>query len=419
MALRKIRIEDLANPILNERQKTALAYGESVDVDLSVQTVLAAAVERTRLEDFGPDDFRERLGLWLSVVDDDPTRTGIGRMIHFNDCVRYAAARLRIRDLLAKHPEIRELEIKKPIIVVGLPRSGTTHLVNLIAADQRLRSMPLWEGQEPVPDPAEKPDSEGLDPRWTRCDAVWQQMKSNSPPLAAMHPMEPDHIHEELELLLPDFTSYNLEWVARCPRWRDYYLAHDQTPHYQGALLDGLKILQWYKPRERWVLKCPQHLEQLGPLMTTFPDATIVVTHRDPVSVIQSAATMLSYGSRMSYRTPDPERYLEYWHDRVRRLLESSVRDRHRLPTDRTIDVLFHEFMADDMATVEQIYEGAALSLTTTARRQIDAYRAAHPRGSEGQIVYDLRADFGTTPEELRKAFDFYFEKFAVREEVK
>jgi hypothetical protein len=419
LALRKIRIEDLANPILNEQQKTALAYGESVDVDLSVQTVLAAAVERTRLEDFGPDDFRERLGLWLSVVDDDPTRTGIGRMIHFNDCVRYAAARLRIRDLLAKHPEIRKLEIKKPIIVVGLPRSGTTHLVNLIAADQRLRSMPLWEGQEPVPDPAETSDSEGFDPRWTRCDAVWHQMKSNSPLLAAMHPMEPDHIHEELELLLPDFTSYNLEWVARCPRWRDYYLAHDQTPHYQGALLDGLKILQWYKPRERWVLKCPQHLEQLGPLMTTFPDATIVVTHRDPVSVIQSAATMLSYGSRMSYRTPDPEWYLEYWHDRVRRLLESSVRDRHRLPTERTIDVLFHEFMADDMATVEQIYEGAGLSLTTTARRQIEAYRAAHPRGSEGQIVYDLRADFGTTPEELRKAFDFYFEKFAVREEVK
>jgi hypothetical protein len=419
LTVQKIRIDDLAKPVLSEQQKTALAYGESLETDLSIEAVLAAAVERSGLDDFGPDDFRDRLGIWLSVVDDDPDRTGIGRMIHFNDCVRYSVARLRIRDLLEKHPEIRELEIKRPIIVVGLPRSGTTHLVNLIASDQRLRSMPLWEGQEPVPDATEKLAPGGVDPRWSRCDAGWQQMKSNSPLLAAMHPMEPDHIHEELELLLPDFTSYNLEWVARCPKWRDYYLAHDQTPHYQGALLDGLKILQWYKPRERWVLKCPQHLEQLGPLMTTFPDATIVVTHRDPVSVIQSAATMLSYGSRMTYRTPNPEWYLEYWHDRVRRLLESSVQDRHRLPTDRTIDVLFHEFMADDMATIEQIYELAELPLTNEARQQIDAYRTAHPRGKDGQVVYDLRADFGTTPEELRGAFDFYFDKFAVRKEVK
>jgi hypothetical protein len=418
LAVQKIRIEDLANPVLSERQKAALAYGETLETDLSVQAVLTAAALRAGLEDFGPDDFHERLSLWLSVVDRDPNRTGIGRMIHFNDCVRYAVARLRIRDLLKRHPEIRDLEIKAPIIVVGLPRSGTTHLVNLIAADQRLRSMPLWEGQEPAPDPAEKPGADGVDPRWLRCDAVWQQMKSNSPLLAAMHPMEPDHIHEELELLLPDFTSYNLEWVARCPEWRDYYLAHDQTPHYQGALLDGLKILQWYKPRERWVLKCPQHLEQLGPLMTTFPDATIVVTHRDPVSVIQSAATMLSYGSRMSYRTSDPEWYLEYWHDRVRRLLEASVRDRHRLPADRTVDVLFHEFMADDMATVERIYEHADLPMTNEARRQISAYKDAHPRGKDGQVVYDLRADFGTTPDDLRKAFDFYFDKFAVRMEV-
>jgi hypothetical protein len=145
--------------------------------------------------------------------------------------------------------------------------------------------MPLWEGQEPVADPNEKPGADGIDPRWHRCNAIWDQMRTSSPLIAAMHPMEPDHIHEELEFMLPDFTSYNIEWIARSPKWRDYYLAHDQTPHYQGALLTGLKILQWANPRERWVLKCPQHLEQIGPLMSTFPDATIVVTHRDPMSI--------------------------------------------------------------------------------------------------------------------------------------
>ena len=419
MAAQKIRIEDLADPVLTPAQQAALDYGESVETDLSVQAVIDAAEEATGLSDWGPEDWKERLSVWFDEMNDDDNRTGLGRMILFGDSVRYAKTRLRIHDLLARHPEIHDVRIERPIIVIGLPRSGTTHLVNLIAADQRLRSMPLWEGQEPVPDPNEKPGDDGIDPRWHRCNAIWEQMRTGSPLIAAMHPMEPDHIHEELELMLPDFTSYNLEWIARAPRWRDYLLAHDQTPHYQGALLTGLKILQWYRPRERWVLKCPQHLEQIGPLMATFPDATIVVTHRDPVSVIQSAATMTAYSSRQNYHHTDPQWYLEYWHDRIRRLLEASVRDREMLPSDRTIDVLFHEFMADDVGMVEKIYEVAGLPMTNEARQQIDAYMTAHPRGKDGQVVYDLREDFGADPAELRSAFDFYCERFPVRLDVK
>src|SRR5262245_47884339 len=222
----KIRIDDLAKPVLSELQRAALAYGESHPVELSVSAVLRAAVERTGLEDFGPDDFRERLALQLDEVDRDPERTGLGRQGIFGDQVRYAANRLRIRDLLKRHPEIHEQEIRAPIIVVGLPRSGTTHLVNLIAADRRLRSLPLWESQEPVPDPRERPVPGGVDPRRARSAQAWEQFRSTAPLIASMHPMEPDHIHEELELLCPDFTSYNLEWIARVPRWRDYYLAH-------------------------------------------------------------------------------------------------------------------------------------------------------------------------------------------------
>jgi len=413
----KIRIEDLHDPILSDIQKGALAFGEANRVELSVDAVLEAAVERTGLSDFGPDDFRERLGLWVGEVDDDPERTAVGRMGVFNDCARAAANRLLIHDLLRRHPEIHDQQIERPIVVVGLPRSGTTHLVNLIAADHRLRSMPLWEGQEPVPNPREEASPDGVDPRYARSAAGWEQMRTGSPLIAAMHPMNPDHIHEELELMLPDFSSYNQEWVARSPKWRDYYLAQDQTPHY-AYLKTVLKILQWYRPRERWVLKSPQHLEQLGPLLATFPDATIVVTHRDPVSVIQSAATMLAYGARVTYKSPRPRWYLDYWADRIRVLLEASVRDRHLLPEGRTVDVLFHEFMADDVATVERIYQVAGLPMTDTARAQIAAYLEAHPRGKDGQVMYDVRKDFSAEPTELRAPFDFYRERFAIREEV-
>ncbi|MCR9095327.1 MAG: sulfotransferase [bacterium] len=420
MAGEKIRIEDLANPVLTPPQKAALDYAETQTIDLSIPAVVNAAEEATGLSCWGPDDWKERLGVWFDEMNADDNRTALGRMILFGDCVRYATTRLRINDLLDRHPEIHDVKIERPIIVVGLPRSGTTHLVNLIAADQRLRSMPLWEGQEPVPDSNEKPGEDGIDPRWHRCNAIWERMQATSPLISAMHPMEPDHIHEELEFMLPDFTSYNLEWIARAPKWRDYYLAHDQTPHYQGALLTGLKILQWMKPRERWILKCPQHLEQIGPLMATFPDATIVVTHRDPISVIQSAATMNAYASRQNYHHTDPQWYLDYWHDRIVRLLRASVRDRDQLPSDRTYDVLFHDFMADDVGTVEKIYEVAGLEMTADARGQIQAYMDAHPRGKDGQVVYDVRKDFGADPAELRKAFDFYFEAFpGVKVQVK
>ncbi len=229
----RIRITDLREPRLTEVQRLALEYGDRNPVELTEESVLGSAVERTGLDDFGPDDFRARLRLWLEEVDADPERSGLGRLTLFRDCVRYASNRLRIRDLLAAHPEILEVEIAAPIIVVGLPRSGTTHLVNLIAADTRLRSLPLWESYEPVPGPGDPGAPDGADPRYRRAEEDWRSMEAMLPHLAVMHPMRPDHVHEELELQLPDFSSYQLEWVARVPRWRDYYLSHDQTPHYR------------------------------------------------------------------------------------------------------------------------------------------------------------------------------------------
>ena len=414
----QIRIDDLAAPVLSDLQRMGIEYGDSVHTELTVDAVCAAAVERTGLDDFGPDDFRERLAVQLDEMNADGERTGLGRMLMFGDCTRYAANRLLIRDLLARHPEILDIGITKPVIVLGLPRSGTTHLVNMLAADTRFRSMPLWESYEPVPNPNEPVLVDGVDPRWTRCEAAWQAMKTGAPFIAAMHPMNPDHVHEENELMAPDFSNYNLEWVARTPQWRDYYLAHDQTEHY-AYMKTVLQIMQWYRPRERWVLKSPQHLEQIGPLLTAFPDATIVVTHRDPVAVVQSTITMLTYGARTAYRSTRPEWYRDYWTERIGKLLDASLHDRHLLPADRTIDVLFHEYMADEMGTLRGVYDCAGIELTDQARAEHAAYLDAHPRGKEGQVVYDLRGDFGVTPEEVRSRFGAYLDRFPVRLEVK
>jgi hypothetical protein len=416
-ASREIHIDDLADPQLTDIQRGAIEWGETQTVDMSIDGALRKAVEATGLDDFGPDDFRERLELWLREPADDPDRYVLAQMNLVSHMVRYASNRLLQVDLLKRHPEIRDIEIREPLIVIGLPRSGTTNLVNLLASDSRFRSMPLWESYEPVPHPRDVPGDDGVDPRWTRCNQAWEGMKAVVPYVAAMHPMEPDHIHEEIELQLSDFSSYNQEWVARVPRSRDHYLAHDQTSHYEW-MRTGLQIMQWHRPRDRWVLKSPQHLEQIGPLLSVFPDATIVVTHRDPVAVVQSTITMMAYSARMAYRNTQPEWYLDYWTDRIRRLLDASIRDRHLLPADRTVDVFFDDYMADEIGTLRRIYDTAGIELTATALAEIEAYRTAHPRGVEGRVVYDLRNQFGTTPEQVREPFGAYFDHFPVRIEV-
>jgi len=412
-----IRITDLAAPVLDEAQQAAIRWADHQGFDFSVEAVTAAAVARTGLDDFGAGDFRERLAVWLEAVEGDEGLNGLGRMLVHGHVVRVLANRLRLEDLSRRRPEILAEEVRAPIIVAGLPRSGTTHLLNLMSADERLRSLPYWESMEPIPAPGEGPGRDGRDPRYLRCLASYEAQIEQMPLLRAMHDMPPEHIHEEIELLEMDFATYNVEWLARVPRWRDHYLSLDMAVHFE-YLRKALQALQWLRGPRRWVLKCPQHLEWLPQLHAAFPDATIAVTHRDPVAVIQSAITMLAYGDRTRRHRVDLDELAGYWIDRVERLLRACVRDRDAIPAGQSVDVLFHEFMADDLGMVARIYEKAALPFDDEARARLQGHMDRHPRGRFGRVVYDLAADFGLDPADVRKRFDFYFERFGVRVEV-
>jgi hypothetical protein len=143
-----------------------------------------------------------------------------------------------------------------------------------------------------------------------------------------------------------------------------------------------------------------------------FPDATVAITYRDPVEVIQSAITMIAYGERMTYPTIDTQGLLDYWTDRVEKLLRACVRDRHVWPEAQSVDVPFDTFMADDMAVVREVRAKAGLPETEKANREVRAFIEDHPRGKHGQLVYHLERDFGISPAELRKRFDFYYEAY-------
>ena len=414
-----VHIDDLATPRLTTIQRMAIRAAEEQQrtVELSTETVLRAARAQTGLTHFGAGDFEGRLSLWLQCAREDQGLNALGRMSIFADCVRYAANRLKLEDLLLRHPQILHEAIQQPLIVAGLPRSGTTHLVNMLAADQRLSAVPYWEMREPVaPGNEPTPTDARDDPRYQRAEQAWQQLDATLPLLKNMHPMDPAHIHEELELENLDFSSYNLEWLARVPQWRDYYLAHDQTPHY-CYLRKVLQAIQWQRRQHsdqpvRWVLKSPQHLEQLVPLRNTFADATFVLTHREPAAVIASIATMLAYGDRLRRTDTDPAGVANYWIERVDTLLRACVRDRAQLPAEQSIDIRFGDYMQDEMATLADIYRCAGLPFDGPAQQQLQDYQAANPRNKYGEIRYALEADFGIATESLNDRFAFYRERF-------
>jgi hypothetical protein len=227
--------------------------------------------------------------------------------------------------------------------------------------------------------------------------------------------MTVDHVHEEIQLLAIDFSTMLFETIAPMPAWRDNYLARDQRPSY-AYLKRILQAMQWLRGGTRWVLKSPQHLEQFPALVDTFPDATFIVTHRDPVSVTASMITMLAYSARIGHQHVDLPWIGRYWSERLEQMLGACVRDRGVLPPDRSMDMRFDEFMADDMGMVARIYELAGQPMTGEGEAAMTAFMADHPRGRHGGVLYDL-AQFGLDGKQLRESMAFYTERFGVSEE--
>ncbi|MGO9340939.1 MAG: sulfotransferase family protein [Acidimicrobiales bacterium] len=406
-----IRIDDLCEPRRGPEEQAMYEFALGMTVKLDADELLSQARADTGLTHFGSDSLIERLAVQTRAVDEDRGLSGLGRHIVRNRLLGLLKARLRFEDFLVRHPEARDVALEPPVIVVGLPRSGTTHLVNLLASDSRVRSMPWWEVVEPTPVMGDGPGRDGLDSRYRRCLAGYESSRRVAPLTALMHDRPPWSIEEECELLDLDLCSYVLEWHARVPLWRDYYLGLDQRDHYAFLRLE-LQVLSYLRGPNRWVLKSPQHLEQLGPLMEAFPDATVAFTLRDPVAVLQSAITMLAYGDRLRRVQIQPDELAAYWIDRIERLLVASVRDGHLIPSAQRVDVEFGQFIAGDLAMAEKILATACLEPNDRCRSELSAYLAGNPRSREGRVIYDLRGDFGLDPDDIYDRFAFYFDFF-------
>jgi hypothetical protein len=412
-----VRITDLAHPVLPD---DVVALRESVreiaaGLPFSLDALEEQAVAEAGLDDFGDDLYREPYTVLLSALEREGGLGPLGRLSARGQLVQFLKNRLLVVDYLRRHPDAARIEIAAPIVIAGLPRTGTTHLHNLIAADPALRSLPYWESVEPVRPLAEQGLRFDVDPRWQRCESALAQQDHVVPYMRRMHDMYPDHVHEEIHLLAIAGSTMLFDCFAPVPSWREWYKATDQTPYYQWAR-KVLQVLQHQRGPSRWVLKSPQHLEQFGPLLAAYPDAFVVLTHRDPVSITASFCTMVTYTARVSQERVDPARFGRYWAGIIEDFLRAAVDDRALLPADQSLDVRFHDFMADDVATVARIYDLAGQPFTVEVERAMHAFMADHPRGKWGSVDYHL-SDFGLDPDERAAALAFYTDRFAVRRE--
>ncbi len=405
-----VHLDDLAEPRFSEeaQQIRDVMASMAPDFPLDADVLHAKAAAETGLADFGADDYRERLDVYLAALQDIPTMQPVGIVNHHAQLLQWLKNRLLLTDLLARHPEINDIELLPPVVIAGLPRTGTTHLHNMLAAPPTFRTMPYWESNEPFPLPAEA----GIepDPRRARMDVAVEVLNIVMPRFPLMHEMTTDHVHEEIQLLANDFSTMLFETLAHVPRWRDYYMTHDQTTHYE-YLKTQLKAMQFLRGGRRWLLKSPQHLEQLPVLNAVFPDVFVIFTHRDPAPVTLSMLAMITYSARM-YCSPVPVHDIaSSWVERLGLMLDALVRDRDTIAPQRSIDVRFDEFMADEMAVAAHVYDKAGEALDDEARAAISGYLAGHRRGRLGTVATSPEM-FGLTARDLRDPFAAYVARF-------
>lgn len=365
------------------------------------------AREATGLDDFGAADYRDRLDRYLTELRDIDMH-GPGIVNFHSQLVQWLKNRLLLTDLLTRHPEIHDIELIPPVVIAGLPRTGTTHLHNMLAAAPTFRSLPYWEGVEPYPLPAES--GQVPDPRITRMDTAVQVMDTLMPHFALMHEMTTEHAHEEIQLLANDFSTMLMETLAHVPRWSAYYRSQDQTGSYEYLRMQ-LKALQFLRGGRRWVLKSPQHLEQIEVLDAVFPGVVVAFTHRDPLPVAVSMIAMITYSARMYSDRVDVPGIAAAWVQRLGSLLDGCVRQRDTISPQRSIDIRFDDFMADESGTARGLYDLAGESFDEPARTAIEAYLHGHRRGRLGRVATSA-AMFGLDEDELRARFAAYYERF-------
>ena len=384
--------------------------------ELSPEKLLGSAVAETGLDDFGGNAFREGLDRATEAFERTPL-TASGRERIAERIVADLANRLRIEAWYKLHPEIERQEIEGPLLVCGLPRTGTTATVAMLALDSRFRFPRRWEGRSPVPPPVA--GEEDRDPR-----AVAAREAAKQYTAGAMHLYDPDGPDEDL-LLFSGLDMRNFYGMYPMPdSYVEWWVQDDfhSTFAYHARVL---KLLQSRRPPNHWLLKAPVHLFKLETFAAQYPDAKFVMTHRDPVKIITSVASIYQslYDGRWhegAGAEPDcvpgavdkhwtGRRALTFWSEAIRRGMAA----RAKIGEHRFVDVYNSEVVRDPIGTFEKLYDDLGLELDATLRGKLEDYHRRNAQGSHGEHAYTPE-EYGLSDQVVRAEFEAYIDRFGV-----
>jgi hypothetical protein len=377
---------------------------------LDPDALIAAAREQTGLDDFGGDDFREGLELLTKSIAQQSRLSKDGLAAASQQFVHLLATRLQIEHFYREHPQIEEQDVPEPVFMLGLPRTGTTALAALLQCDPERRSLLTWESSSPLPPP--ETASRDTDPRIAATQAGIDARHAAVPGLRAMYDASATASSECHDLLGMTFRTEHFCGQFWVPDYLAWQRDCDMAPAYRYHRR-VLKLLQWRCGPNRWHLHSPVHMLSLPDLLSVYPDALFLMTHRDPVPVLGSVCSLIGTLAALAGPGPDPAELgrvqLETWVLAVQRAL----RFRQTLGEERFADVYFHELNADPVGSVANAYEKLRLPFSDAARRAMASWAGANPPGRHGAHRYRLE-DYGLDAEAVLDAFAFYLDRFDV-----
>ena len=375
-----------------------------------VAELLRRAQAATSLDDFGDATFREGLEILVAAIDAEARLTESGRAAYEGQLVDFLSNRLQVEHWYRLHPEIDEQQIVAPLIGLGLPRTGSTALSCLLAEDPGARSIRNWEAQTPCPPP--QTATQYSDARIEKAQQSMDRRDRMFPRMKTMVPSTATSPTECQTYMAYDFKSQLFQAFVQIPSYVEW-LNHkaDLVPTYR-YVKRVLKLLQWRCPPARWRLKNPSHSLFIDALAEVFPDARFWMTHRDVADVIPSVAD-LYYELTKAFASDVDKKWLgsmtaDFCELGMRRMMAfRAAGNEHRF-----FDIYFKPFQQDPWPILAQLYAFLGENLSPRALERMQAWRRDTPRDKHGSHHYDT-AEFGLDPDELRRRFAFYSNRFS------
>ncbi len=379
-------------------------------MQIDSNALIAAACAQTGLEDFGGDAFREGLGVFCESASGEAQLNALGALAAPGMVLGALTNRLKVTDWLKRHPEVTRERIEAPLVVVGMFRAGTTFLTYLLEKDPRHRPLLRWEAGDSVPPP--RPETMATDPRIEASRMAMAMLDQINPRVRMVQSEEPDGPTECIAVLSQDFKSLLWEALANVPgygRWLQATDHHSAYAWHQRVL----QVLQSAGVRGRWSLKSPHHALHLGALTATYPDARMVLMHRDPVVLCASVCSLITTLTG-TFSDADHKRYIaEHWTDMLARSVFAVDAFRAANPRANIVDVHYADLVREPIATMRRVYAAFGEELEGPALAAMTAHVESHPKGRFGQHRYDL-AEFGLDGAAIAERFRRYVQRYDI-----